>query len=506
MFYSINCIILIIIIYQYDNKMIVLPFRASQNNFVEDINIWDKFFPKELYTEVLIGDPPQCLNINIDTEKYNFYISNRICYANSPSYYNYSKSKSFHIANFGFEEDMFDETSEGAFATEFFSFYNSTNFKTNVTIDEFDFFYDSYLLMRSHISDKICGTAGLGLKERNKDSNVETFLYALKKKNLINNYTWTYIYFDKDIKNNKILNLPEINNKYIINNYDGMIILGKYPHEYNSNDYDEKYFVSILASKRDNDLKWDIIFNRIYCDNNYQYNISVKAPQATLSLDYDYVLAPIDFFEQIIIPFFNSYIIKLMCNIHEIKKGAYAYDVIFCDKELFKNDDKRKFPTIYFYHKDFNYTFELTYEDLFEEINDNIFFLIIKNKRNYYKNLWKMGKIFLRKYHFSFNQDSKMISFYNNMKAYNHHETNKNNIIDKNRKNFNTNYIWIIVCVVCLICGIYIGNRIIVRNRKLRANELEDQYDYKSDTIKNDKKNFLNEKNIEMRTKSLGLN
>jgi hypothetical protein len=162
---------------------------------------------------------------------------------------------------------MFDETSEGALATEFFSFYNSTNFKTNVTIDEFDFFYDSYLLMRSHISDKICGVAGLGLKERNKDSNVETFLYALKKKNLINNYTWTYIYFDKDIKNNKILNLPEINNKYIINNYDGIIILGKYPHEYNSNDYDEKYFVSILASKRDNNLKWDIIFNRIYCDN-----------------------------------------------------------------------------------------------------------------------------------------------------------------------------------------------------------------------------------------------
>ena len=54
MFYSINCIILIIIIYQYDNKMIVLPFKTSHNNFVDDINIWDKFFPKELYTEVLI--------------------------------------------------------------------------------------------------------------------------------------------------------------------------------------------------------------------------------------------------------------------------------------------------------------------------------------------------------------------------------------------------------------------------------------------------------------------
>ena len=505
MLYSINYIIITILLSQYNNKMIVLPFRTNQNNFVGDINVWDKFFPKELYTEVLIGDPPQCLNINIDTEKYIFYISNRICYANSPSYYNHSKSKSLYILNFGIE-DMFDETSEGLFATELFSFYNSTNFSTNVTIDEFDFFYDTYLLMRPNTLNKVCGVAGLGLQKRYGDSKADTFLGVLKKKNLINNYSWTYIYFDKDIKNNKILNLPAINNKYIINNYDGLIILGKYPHEYNPNDYDEKYFVSILATERDNYLKWDITFNRIYCDNGNQFNISEKIPQASLSLDNDYVVAPIDFFEQIILPFFNPYFIKLICNIHEIKKSTYEYEIIFCDKELFKNDDISKFPTIYFYHKDFNYTFELTYEDLFEEMNDNIFFLMVKNKRNNYKNLWKMGKIFLRKYHFSFNQDSKMISFYNNMKAYNHHATNKNNIIDKSHKKFNTNYIWIIVCVVCLIFGIYIGNRFIIRNRKIRANELEDQYDYKSDTINNNKKSFSNEKNIEMRTKSLGLN
>ena len=73
--------------------------------------------------------------------------------------------------------------------------------------------------MRSHISDKVCGIVGLGLKESYKDSNFENCLYALKNKNLVNNYTWTYIYFDKDVKKNKILNLPEIKNKYIINFY-----------------------------------------------------------------------------------------------------------------------------------------------------------------------------------------------------------------------------------------------------------------------------------------------
>ena len=47
--------------------------------------------------------------------------------------------------------------------------------------------------------------------------------------------------------------------------------------------------------------------------------------------------------------------------------------------------------------------------------------------------------------------------------------------------------------------GIYLGNRFIVKKKKLRANELEDEYEYKSDIdTKNKKDIFFNEKNIEM--------
>ena len=54
----------------------------------------------------------------------------------------------------------------------------------------------------------------------------ETFLTSLKKKKLINNYSWTYLFFnkDKDLDANKILNIPEIQNDYIIKNFDGMIL------------------------------------------------------------------------------------------------------------------------------------------------------------------------------------------------------------------------------------------------------------------------------------------
>ena len=110
-----------------------------------------------------------------------------------------------------------------------------------------------------------------------------------------------------------------------------------------------------------------------------------------------------------------------------------------------------------------------------------------------------MGKIFLNKYHFSFNQDSKTINLH--LKLINNDGKINTNNIDKNKyeSKINMNYMWIFICIICLIAGIYLGSHFIIRNRKLRANELKDDYEYKESKEDNDKKNiFLNEKNIEM--------
>ena len=122
-----------------------------------------------------------------------------------------------------------------------------------------------------------------------------------------------------------------------------------------------------------------------------------------------------------------------------------------------------------------------------------------------------MGKIFLKKYHFSFNQDSKTINFHQNkiIKIGNKGNIdNKNNIDNKeqNKSKFNINYIWIIICFICLIVGIYLGNRWIIKRRKLRANELQDDFEYRVNAENNDKNNvLLNEKNIEMGIKGFGI-
>ena len=145
----------------------------------------------------------------------------------------------------------------------------------------------------------------------------------------------------------------------------------------------------------------------------------------------------------------------------------------------------KKFPTLYFYHREFNYTFELNYEDLFEEINNNIYFLVVKNIGNFDIDIWKMGKTFLNKYQFSFNQDSKMISFYPHTNNYNY---NIDEDEKKNKENikYNASYIWIAICITCLFVGIYIGTKIINKKRKNRANELDDEYEYNYKTEKED--------------------
>ena len=491
-----NKFIIAILIVICNCNIIVLPFRSTNNSK----DIYKNCFMKELYTEVSIGSPPQNLNININPDNFIFYISPDICYDFSPSYYNYSNSQSFFLISAGPEEDGFYELGGGTYARESFSFFNSTDLKNNITNIFLEFFYASYLSFPKY--NQICGTLGLGMKKRNENFGFDISLTALKKKNLINSYSWMYIFFNKDKEYDptKILNLPDINNEYIIKNFDGFIIIGNYPEistnedKNNNNDYTFKS----LAVERDNELKWDIIINKIY--NKYEnINCIGKKIYFELSINYEYIISPKEYFDKIIIPYFDDFIKNKKCKLKEIKNNIYIYEIIICEKKLFKEKDIGNFPTIFFYHQDFNFTFELTYNDLFQIKDDEIFFLIIKNKNNFNQDLWKMGKIFLKKYQFSFNQDSKTINFHPKIIKNNEKINNK----DRNHFQFNINYIWVFISIICLIIGIYLGNCLIVKNRKLRANELQDDYEYKEND--NKKNALLNEKNIEMGTKGLGI-
>ena len=106
-----------------------------------------------------------------------------------------------------------------------------------------------------------------------------------------------------------------------------------------------------------------------------------------------------------------------------------------------------------------------------------------------------MGKIFVKKYQFSFNPDKKTITFYSS--------NNNNGGKDGDKNNGNSNYlIYIIfggiIFLLLIIIGILIWKFYLKEKylRKKRANELDDDYDYiqKKDSKKESNTNNINEK------------
>ena len=128
------------------------------------------------------------------------------------------------------------------------------------------------------------------------------------------------------------------------------------------------------------------------------------------------------------------------------------------------------------------------------------YFLIISDSLNY-KTGWTLGNIFMRKYQFIFNLDSKEIGFYNPKLEQIIDDNNNNNDNDnKNNKNNNINnssniilyvVIILILCLLLFVVGLFIIMKFCPKiSKKKRVNELDDEYEYVTD-----KKNAINNDN-----------
>ena len=117
----------------------------------------------------------------------------------------------------------------------------------------------------------------------------------------------------------------------------------------------------------------------------------------------------------------------------------------------------------------------------------NIFWLYSKKTNN---QIWKLGKPFVKKYYFAFDQDNKKILSYGLFK-------NNNNENDNNNNNNNNIGIKILIYasiailgILVVILGIFLGKKIFGKKKKKKANELEDN-------INEDNNNSINENNKE---------
>ena len=408
-------------IHNYLNNGIVFKFKDQDLKLENNSLIFKSLFSNNLISQIEIGYPKQKINIYLSSKDYEFYIEENLT---NESYYNYNKS-SFSKKKSN-EMEFFDSPYySGFYMQDIFTFKNTNN--SEIAINNFSFILSNNLIGKGY------STIGLNYYNPSDDYNIN-FLKQLKEKKVISNYTW--------------------NIKYL-NNNNGIITFGSFPHMYNNLFLKENLrFTS--TSFNENNLDWNIFFDKIIFNNNKEQIIFKGSSICELNLVRDLIKAPFEYKFIFIKYIFNQ------SKCEEINVNTNIFYV--CDKKT----KIYKLPSIQFKSRDLNFTFEMTYKDLFKEINGKLFFLIYFNKldKNQFK-FWILGKPFIKKYQFIFEQEKRLVGFYQ--------------IIENPISYFNLQ-----VTLICILSSIIIILWILVfrffkyKIRKKRINEIDDIYDYSS--------------------------
>ena len=477
---------------------IILPFKTTNistsatsqtftNNPIQ--NIFSQLNANKIFTQISFGSPPKSIDFYFSMNDYISSIDSNSCVKGSTSSYIPSKSTTYKIIqNF--------ENSKYILSTEKCSMYKDLDLAENITYNSFQFYLreKSQNNLNEEEKDKYCGTIGLRhYSQVNAALDKDSFVYNLKKNNIINSYAWGIFFFNQE----KLYNIDDDTQ----GEYDGFFIAGVTMDD-NIDIFDTEFVCSVYAEE--DSIYWSFYFDRIFyyekINNTVEY-ISTNNTRVEMVLDLNYIISDEQYYKDVKNVYFKKYFENNTC--YERKElieneGGFTY-MIICD--IIFNNYKKSFPNVYFYSEQLFLAFNLNSDDIFYEYNNKIYFLIVY--KDTVKNFWKLGKIFLKKYPFMFDYDKKIISYIHlkrvwNPKKHSKKETNKNNTtnIAKNNKIKNVKeYILIILLVIGIIIGLVIGKRIWNKNNRLKANELEENYkfmDKNIDNVDKDKVGIIN--------------
>ena len=532
-----NLFLLMLINLQNIHSLIKIPFKITkyQNILNQDIEeiAKDILFNYKLLSFISIGDPPQTIEASFNLKLSNYFITN-YC-KNSSTFYSYKDSKTFkEIKTIENPLDIIDNF----YCNETFFFQTSDN-NNQISVN------DMLIYMPKSNEEYTTNCINIGLKFPDNLNNKyqETFIQQLKHKNIINKYMWTMILYNNDDTSAN-------------NDYDGEFIFGDilkdyYPKiysDYSSNKLVYSYGANINKNNDDNKISvdWGILLQIFYEyeENNEKNSIALNSYIFEFDFSLNAIIGTYEYFQKIQNNFFKIYLNKNIYKAHFL--GRMTYKFIYCNAESFTINDLKKFPSLNFKNKDLRFIFTLTYEDLFILTSDNkyyIFNIIITNIGNddvEEEEKWVFGLPFWKKYQFSFDIDNKLIYFYNKegkfidksthksgnneMQPLNEEMENTNNdtnITNNQRITYNNNknkkidneikidkLIFVVILGIfffILVCfTVFLIKRILFKKgyslmRNKKANELEDEYYYSSDSINYSKKNDnLNKKELEM--------
>ena len=388
------------------NSYIKLQLKSTIPDLedLSPINFYKTYFSNEIYTTLNMGTPLKKIDFQIMLNIYSTALISLEFKEQSSSFYSNEKNYSFFY-NTGFRMGI----------------RASDKMKINdINLDQFNFFY-------SNDSNSNIGILGLNYIDKSNKDYDKGLIYQLKKRDIIKSY-YFYIEYKNDKENN--------------------LIIGKPTHEVNSK-YKEKDFIEI--SKKGNTNYFEINIDNLFYGKEFIANYQ----QILFNYNENFIKGTYKLQNVLLENFFEEYIKINKCFSINFNDEMISY---YCNDDILIEN----FQNIKLFHKDGNFTFELNYKDLFKKVNGKYYFLMYFQKHNPFSFI--VGKPFLKKYLFVFNQDKRTIGYYK--------------IIPSNNNLF---IVWLLI-IICFFIIILLGSYILIyrpgKLRKKRLNEIDDEYEY----------------------------
>ena len=331
-------------------------------------------------------------------------------------------------------------------------------FKFNSTSSNIVFYLSIENYGYSHITEG--GKLGFGYSNEYGESIESSFVKKLKSLDMISSYDISILYDSNKTDEDT-----------------GNLLIGALPHKVNNKTYNESDLKNALSNSYG---QWEIIFEKISLGNN----TFDRSKEAYFYPEFGFIVGTFNFFDALNqsanwYELFNS---NKKCHNYkfqiddieasDIPTFLFEYTGYYCEKDV--NVDDIINQSLIFSSQKFVYEFILNNKDLWIEKNGYKYFMVLRTLN--IDNCWIFGKPFFKRFHMSFNIDSKIMNVYPNVNfdVKDDKKPNKEN-------DYTVLYIGIIVGLV-LISGIlafFLIKQYISAPRKKRANELlDDNFEY----------------------------
>lgn len=425
--YKFHFLLILLIIKLNNFKIIKFPFKRKLNTNLNENNLIESLYFNEIYTEIEVGEPSEKFNIFIKLQQFpTFLITEDYLEAKSKKF-NQNKSKTFEYIeqNSSINYYIFDFY-HGLLSKDIFYLNNK-----KIKIEKLKF-----ILAKDLSQNAIEYSGELGLKLQSHYSsfnNTINIIYQLKEKKIIDKFSF-YLKYNKEDE--------------------GELIIGDYLHNID-NGFKESEFIFIQIPIVSNVLNYAMTNNFGYIENekiiNYTFFIS-------LQYEFGLIQSIPEYYFKIKKKFFGNFpneCLEKEFKKENLKDKTFIYFV--CSKKV----DLKNFPKLIIENLEMKYNLTFNYEDLFFNYNDkNYFFIVFEKPFNSYQN-WIFGKPFFKKYLIMFDRDKKRIAIYNSSKT---------------KISIPYNLIIIVTLLLIILYKIFY-DKVHVK-RKLRANELDDDYIY----------------------------